>query len=237
MKRIFITLITVIVSSFCLGQKFDPPQNVEKRTFGLTPATEHTIINGMAFGLSAHPWSTWNDTLFVKINGLNIELGLLGIVGGLWGTTYGFASVLKKDSSVVGFFSSDGYSDSLDTVNPKYGTHLNGVSISLGGVSETYNKGLIINGLSGFCYKISGIQVSGLINETYESKGLLVAGIANITNRGHGIQIGLINNCKTGNILQIGLWNRIGKRALPFLNLRISKTGKEHKSRSRSLKE
>jgi hypothetical protein len=225
MKLKIITLIFITASLKCLGQSTEPDQDVERHFVGLTPTSKNIIVNGLAFGLSAHPWSNGIDTLHVKINGLNIEAGPLGIIGGLWGTMYGICGFKLEDSNskTVSFFSNYGYSDSLITAYPKFGTHLNGVSISLGGVTETYNKGLFINGLSGYCYETFGAQISGLINETYEFKGVSIAGIANVTNRGHGVQLGLINKCKTGNIIQIGLWNRIGKRVIPFMNLRISK--------------
>ena len=119
---------------------------------------------------------------------------------------------------------------------PRYGTHIHGVSISLGGLTEDFPKGLIINGLSGFSYTMSGVQISGLLNESYQTKGVSIAGLVNHATRAHGLQIGLINNCRTGKVVQIGLFNRIGNRIVPFVNLRFGKEpelGEEYAKRSR----
>ncbi len=223
MKLQIFTIFILIISVNSFGQSLNPPENAEQHTFGLTPVEKHTIINGVAVGLSAHPWSTWGDTVYMKVNGLNLEVGPLGIVGGIWGPMYGLLSFAGGNKSPYSFFSNSAYPDSLHaTTYPKFGTHLNGVSLSLGGVTDSYNNGLFINGLSCFCHKTFGVQFSGLVNNTYEFKGMSIAGIANVTNIGHGVQIGLINKCNTGNLVQIGLWNRIGKRVFPFINFRIS---------------
>lgn len=94
---------------------------------------------------------------------------------------------------------------------------------SIGGISETYNCGLFLNGLSGFCYKVKGVQISGLINNIQALEGIFIAALGNVTTNARGLQIGLINKCKTGNVVQIGLFNRIGKRVIPFVNFQFKK--------------
>lgn len=106
-----------------------------------------------------------------------------------------------------------------------YETRVNGISLSLGGITETINSGLFINGLSGIACKTNGIQISGLLNLQDDFNGLLIAGLANNTRKGKGLQIALINNCASGQVFQIGLFNRIGKRALPFINFNFKKEG------------
>jgi hypothetical protein len=221
---VFLTILIIFNKSF--GQNYPEPQNIRRQIIGITPSKKHRIISGLAIGLTLHPWSTWQDTSYNKLNGLNIEVGPLGIIGGIWGAIYGFygsEDSLKHKSS---FFSKYGYQDSIELSNATYGTRVNGISISLGGMTETYNNGLVINGLSGISYKNYGVQISGLLNKSYEFKGLMIAGISNKTTKGKGIQIGLINNCKTGQLLQIGLFNRIGNRVLPFINFRFKRDKK-----------
>jgi hypothetical protein len=216
---ILLLLVVLFMGGESIGQKkSQPPDFVRKQVIGITPSNKHRVINGLAIGLSAHPWSTENDTTYVKINGLNVELGPLGIVDGLWGTLFGLVGVKDAQGHTSSFFSAYGYQDSADLRDPTYGTKVNGLSISAGGITETFNKGIIINGLSGTCYKTYGIQVSGLLNNVYEFKGLMMAGISNKATKCNGIQIALINNCKSGRVLQIGLINRIGKRVLPLIN-------------------
>ncbi len=148
--KVFLVVLTIpIIFNKSFGQKKSPPQNIKKQIIGLTPSNKHRIISGLAIGLSIHPWSTWQDTSYVKINGLNIEAEPLGIIGGIWGAMYGFYGSKDSLEHKSKFFSKYGYQDSLELTNVTYGTRVNGISISLGGMSETYNNGLIINGLSG----------------------------------------------------------------------------------------
>jgi hypothetical protein len=218
---IFILAISLF---FCVNSKGQEnlPSYIDTSSFSWTPTTNHKVVKGIAVGWTAHPWSTWNDTLFVKVKGVNLEVGPLGIIGGLWGTMYGLVGVKDDNGKRVSFFSNYGY-DSLISNYPKYGTHINGLSISIGGVSDTYNHGIFLNGLSGFCYKVEGIQISGLINNTDELKGISVAALVNVATKAKGIQIGLINKCKTGNVFQIGVFNRIGKRVVPVINFRFKR--------------
>jgi hypothetical protein len=211
MKNIVIAAIIVLNSLSLWAQA--PPSTVVKR-FSLTPQKHHLIVNGIAFGVSAHPLEL-NDTLYTHVNGFNLEVGPMGIIGGLWGTMFGFAG--------AGFFSGKGYMTARETQYPCYGTRIRGVSVSIGGVGDSFIKGLMINGLSSYNYKVSGVQVTGLVNRVYQSKGVSVAGLVNHATRANGLQIGLINNCRTGKVVQIGLFNRIGKRIVPFVNLRFGK--------------
>ena len=82
----------------------------------------------------------------------------------------------------------------------------NGVSISIVG-----------NGAN----KMNGLAISGLFNINYQLKGVQIATLHNKTTHARGLQIGLFNSCKTGKLVQLGLINKIGKRALPFINARF----------------
>jgi hypothetical protein len=63
------------------AQNNSQPANIKRQMIGITPSNEHRIISGVAIGLTAHPWSTWQDTSYVKVNGLNMEVGPMGIIG------------------------------------------------------------------------------------------------------------------------------------------------------------
>nr|WP_312322087.1 hypothetical protein [Soonwooa sp.] len=43
-------------------------------------------------------------------------------------------------------------------------------------------------------------------------------GVYNRMQTGFGIQIGLVNISKSTSGLQLGFWNRNGKRTMPFIN-------------------
>lgn len=188
--------------------------------FSLTPVNKHKVVNGLAFGLSAHTLSSSPDTLSVNVNGINVEVGPFGIIGGTFGLLHGLAggiffANLREESSK--------HHPKYGTYHPKYGTHIKGLSISIFGISDTYNYGVFVNGLSSDSYSTRGVQVTGLANTSRHLQGVSIAGIANIAAKAEGFQLGLINNCGTGNVLQIGLFNRIGKRVTPFINFRFKR--------------
>jgi len=73
---------------------------------------------------------------------------------------------------------------------------------------------------------MKGVQFSGMLNMTDQMDGVSAALLANVAIKANGLQIGLINNCHSGNVVQIGLFNRIGKRVVPFVNLRFKRDKK-----------
>lgn len=227
-------VILLLGSMPLLAQSQESPRTVVRR-FSLTPQKHHLHVRGITIGISAHSLEL-TDTLYTRVDGLNLEIGPMGIIGGLWGTMFGFAGGRDDKNRRVGFFARHGFKAAREMQYPRYGTHIHGVSISLGGLTEDFSKGLIINGLSGFSYTMSGVQISGLLNESYQTKGVSIAGLVNHATRAHGLQIGLINNCRTGKVVQIGLFNRIGNRIVPFVNLRFGKEpdlGEEYAKRNR----
>ena len=223
-RSILIAILIFLSRQYASGQDVIRPHKIDTVRFHLSPKDKHVVVNGASLGWSIHPWSSGADTCFVEMNGFNLELGPMGIIGGIWGTMYGLVGGRDGNGNKISFFSRHQSVDS--NFYAKYGTFVNGVSVSVGGVEETINKGLIINGLSCFSFKSTGVLVSGLINNNYKCNGLSIAGLANVAHVVKGVQIGLINKCETGQVVQIGLFNRIGKRIVPIINFRFRKESK-----------
>jgi hypothetical protein len=223
-KTILVAILLCLFGQYVSAQTAIRPGNIDTVSFHLSPKDKHVVVNGASLGWSIHPWSVGTDTCFVEMNGFNLELGPMGIIGGIWGTMYGLAGEKDENGNRISFFSKHQYVDSI--YNSKYGTFVNGVSVSVGGIGEAFNKGVIINGLSCFSYKTTGLLVSGLVNCNYKSTGLSIAGLANVAHVVKGVQIGLINKCETGQVVQLGLFNRIGKRIVPIINFRFRKDSK-----------
>ncbi|ADR23421.1 hypothetical protein MATR_27290 [Marivirga tractuosa] len=102
---------------------------------------------------------------------------------------------------------------------------LNGVSISL----FEFGKQFAIQGLhvTAFFYnvdKLNGVSITSIAGKYKHFNGVMISGILNKTNNGKGLQIGLINSAAQLNGMQIGLWNRIGKRGFPLINMNFKKT-------------
>ncbi len=129
-----------------------------------------------------------------------------------------FLHPLKRDSVIQGrgeLVSRNIFPDKDEFVNVK----LRGISLSLGGLlGETEVSGIAINGIVSFINEMNGVELTGIMNLHYEFNGIMIAGLRNKVTKGRGLQVGLINTCKSGHLLQIGLINRIGKRVTPLLN-------------------
>ena len=63
------------------------------------------------------------------------------------------------------------------------------------------------------------MSVAILSNSYNILNGLMISGLSNVIDKGKGVQIGLINHANNLIGVQIGLWNRNGKRGLPFINI------------------
>jgi hypothetical protein len=58
-----------------------------------------------------------------------------------------------------------------------------------------------------------------LVSDIFYGKGLFVTLITNRSNCFVGVQISILNITDRATGIQIGLWNRIGARASPFINI------------------
>lgn len=156
-------------------------------------------INGLAVGIQA---TNFDEKRKLKINGLNIDAGLVCLFA--W------------PQAVVRQFESKGMDEAALTDTAE--TSINGVSISLGGELSAGINGFAFNGGIMYSSYINGVSISGLVTGCGRFKGIMIAGISNIAVEGTGLQIGLFNRCKRLKGVQIGLWNKSGKRGLPFMN-------------------
>ena len=187
-----------------------------------TPVSKNTTINGLAIGVMAEPLGQ-ADVL--DINGLNVELGPLGLTFGWAYTLFGtfYAPFNKRDIAGGLTFAIDNPHIFPQAPNG-YATHIRGISVSAGGLmDDTHFSGLSLNGILSGPDRVDGLEITGLMNMHYDFKGLMIAGLRNKTTTGTGVQIALINTCKSGRVVQFGLINRIGKRTLPFMNFSFKK--------------
>ncbi|HEX2628796.1 MAG TPA: hypothetical protein VHM26_07290 [Chitinophagaceae bacterium] len=156
-------------------------------------------INGLAVGIQA---TTFDEKRKLTINGINLDAGLI--------CAFGWPRALVRQ------FEAKGLDESMLTDTAE--TKINGISISFGGELSAGINGVAINGLIMYSPYINGISVSGFVTACGRFKGIMITGISNAAIEGTGLQIGLFNNCKRLKGLQIGLWNKSGKRGLPFIN-------------------
>jgi hypothetical protein len=102
--------------------------------------------------------------------------------------------------------------------NDTTGTSIKGISVSMGGEIDLSITGINISGGITGGNSLKGISVTGIYTKTYSFYGICISGLHNVAMKGVGLQIGLFNYCKDLKGLQFGLWNKSGKRGLPFIN-------------------
>lgn len=218
----------LLLVSFVVGINFVYSQDTSNQVYirkviWTTPVKRNTDINGLAIGFMAIPWKGADS---LRIKGMNFEIAPFSFFGGMYafmGTILSPFHFNKKDST-----NDDGGdlgSNRIFTEQEKnIGTRIKGISVSLGGLlRQTEVSGFSINGVICFANKMNGVEVSGLMNLHYQFNGVMIAGLRNKVTDGKGLQIGLINTCKSGRIIQLGLINRIGNRIIPIINLSLKK--------------
>lgn len=189
-----------------------PDESKRDRTFDrrnfiwYTPCNVEEI-NGLAIGMMPKNIKNqkYGKPAYLVVNGLNIELNPFELV-----TIY--------YPQFVG-----PYSDSLEyfeaVFEDKIETTLNGLSITLvNAIGETQMNGVNFAGLVTQADILKGLSISGFSNFSYKMSGLTIAGLHNKATSGKGVQIALYNNAVDFRGFQIGLWNKNGKRSLPFIN-------------------
>lgn len=214
-------IIILLFQHFCFAQPKDniPIKYKTRNVIGLTPVYRNVRINGLAIGFMGKPW---REAESLKINGMNIDGSPFALFGGvlaLVGTFLApFTNMERSDGprDEIGF--SDVFPDSI-TVAPE--TEIHGLSFGAGLLRNTELHGVAINVFVSFSDQTSGVDLTGIMNLHYTFNGVLIAGLRNKTTTGKGVQIGLINTCKSGRLIQIGLLNRIGRRILPIINISL----------------
>lgn len=203
-RKIVIVLLLLILSGLSNAQQQTNAQRRYKvrNVFWYTPGGAKEI-NGLALGIQA---TNFNETQ-LTINGLNIDAGLVALMA--WPEAIGTQIRFGKKRVDEELYK-------RDSTPPE--TAVNGISISFGGELSCGINGIGINAGVLYAPYINGISFTGLVSACGSFKGIVIGGFSNVAVQGVGLQIGLINNCKKLKGLQIGLWNRSGKRALPFIN-------------------
>ena len=167
-------------------------------------------VNGLAIGIAPE-----TDSL-LTIKGANIDIigtNVFAFEGVFYMATFGryfFHECAMKDTARY-----------KKEIKNQEKITVKGFNISPGGnSSEMKIEGFSLVGLGLGAYETKGVSIAGAFNIVYSFKGVNIAGLRNASSVGRGLQIGLSNYCKDFKGIQIGLWNRNGKRTLPFINWR-----------------
>lgn len=160
-------------------------------------------VNGLSVGAQLLNVKKGN----VVANGVNAEAGLVTLLV----LPYFIHDVLsaEKEHTFINLHP--------DSANNK----INGLTLSFGGNVACSVNGISLSGLTASMASVNGIAISGFSSLTYQFRGISIAGFMNRSLYGHGLQIGLFNKCSDLKGVQIGLWNRIGKKGFPIVNCRF----------------
>jgi hypothetical protein len=224
MKISFLSFIFTILVFTVHGQsncqdstKFESYKNKTHHIIGLIPCNAR-VTNGLSIG-----WSTSIDDYCaymnsIRINGVYINASPLQVLmAGMGLVMIPFALLMPKTYKNL-------QPDTSIYVVTSEGNQLNGLGISLFEVGEDFTfNGLHIPILTNNSGNLNGVSTSLIYNKYRNFSGVMLTILYNNTIDGKGIQIGLINNAKRMTGIQIGLWNKIGKRGLPFINMSFKK--------------
>jgi hypothetical protein len=208
-----LTIINLLLAVTTVAQTKAKPKRPSTRNGVWFSPTRANTINGLSLSSLNSGMFYENDS--VKINGLNIEANPEALFIAPY-FVIGAVAMLFQDTSQahrIGF----AIPDTLELTK----NQINGLSVSFIGVTARNFNGLSISGLINGGDKFNGIAIAGSAKSFYKFNGVSIAGIANNAYKGNGIQIGLFNRCIECKGLQIGLLNKMGKRTLPFINMRF----------------
>jgi len=188
-----------------------------RNVFWFTPVSRNTEIKGIALGLMATPLQEHDQ---LKIKGLNITIDPFVSVASFY-TFFGsfFTPFIPAKYDIAGYI---GNPHIFMRKSSSYATIIHGMSIGTGNYGAQM-QGFSINAFNSLNNEMDGLEITTIMNMHYSFKGMIIALFRNKTTTGNGVQIGLINNCKEGRIIQIGLINKIGKRILPIFNCSLKK--------------
>ena len=208
--RITCLLLFFLISHFVKAQNTLDTSAPRIRNFIFTtPVGKNTVINGLAIGFCPVPWG---DAQRLSINGVSISASPLDPILAFFAIVYSIG--LKREDSTIS--DRNFYLKEADTVKDFFNGLILG-SFTSGPHSNGINVSAVLNHSS----TMNGLSISGISNYHYSFNGILIAGLRNKTTKGRGLQIALLNRCKEGKIVQIGLLNKIGKRTTPFINFQF----------------
>ena len=174
------------------------PKKKVRNGIGFIPNSRTKKINGLAIGAVLSSYDT------ITINGLNVE-----ILGGFVGSQ----NFIDKKTN---FKDTTGNNKGF---YKKYVQQINGITIAtIAGVNNAQINGITLSSFYNLANEVNGISAAFLSNGNLFFNGVELAIFANQASRGRGLQIGLFNTCYDLRGIQIGLWNKNGKRSLPFIN-------------------
>lgn len=211
---IFASFTSVRGQSDCLDNPLKYKNVYMKRVhnvIGLVPSKAR-VTNGWAIGWAASLDNHCIHMDSIRINGLhtNVFLPQAYIAGMSLVVAPFYPKMLLENFDV----------DTLTYDDLVIRHKLNGVSISLFEFGEQFLiQGLHVTAFFHNVDKLNGLSITSIAGQYKHFNGVMISGILNKTNRGKGLQIGLINSAAKLNGIQIGLWNRIGEKGFPLINM------------------
>ncbi len=222
MKKLIPLVFLFLLKTMVIGQDSTATDTIraEHRTangFALMPFKADQV-NGLGFswGFGNIDWDYGNmekDIPYLKVNGLHTYTSPLQLLG---------AAFVAFHLPFI-MLSSDFWTDTISSKEPYYGYQngeINGASIAFWETGESMAmNGVQISLLYHKFEFLRGFSFTSLSAQYDELKGVMISGISNDITTGSGVQLALINKADDLKGVQIGLWNKIGKRGLPFINI------------------
>lgn len=207
MKKLFLLVILTCFSFLLKGQTFQDSLLISQKTkiIGFSPSKKSQNINGV---LIKYFDEIDTEISPKKVNGIGFGINPLGAF---------FPILVLVSIPEIDKWSFD---EIGSTAIPEKMNKINGLQLSIVNMEPTVTNGLEVNVSSnlGAPSVINGLAISPFFNLHHTQKGVAIATFANLGAKCRGLQIGLINNCSDMKGLQIGFWNKNGKRSFPIIN-------------------
>ncbi len=223
MKKAILLFLFALAIKPAVGQDSSATDilQVDYRTangFALMPF-EANCVNGFGFSWSLgnidFDYGTMeNEIPYLKVNGLHTYTSPLQPLAAAFIVFHlPFAifqdGIITKDTSLnkIPYY---GYQDG----------EINGASIAFWETGERMAmNGFQISLLYHNFEILKGLSISFLSAKYLEANGVMITGISNYIENGSGLQVALLNHAENFKGVQFGLWNKIGKRGLPLINI------------------
>jgi hypothetical protein len=210
----FLTCLLIFNTSILFGQIDDSTQFINKKYFAWYSPSSATHVYGIMFNVWPKHLS---DTV---VFGTKPYLKNYPII---YGTELNISPITILASGLIILHSftpefhqpPDG--SAVDLCYVQFKT-IHGLRISFFDIEPSIVNGLDCNLTGSFDSKTNGVTISLFVNRHLTSNGVTFGLLGNHDVECHGLQIGLFNSTNELRGIQIGLWNRNEKRALPLVN-------------------
>jgi hypothetical protein len=206
--KIVVALVLIIFCHNLFGQDTLVKKDINRYVIWFSPEKKATHVHGFMLNFMPNGFINSNGIEgYPNVNG--IELNVNPLV------------VFPLYQLMIGIIIPEFYKppeEALSGINFEDFKIINGIQVAIVNTESTFTNGIELSCFGSFNSRIDGVAFAIFMSKHYVVNGISFATMGNQDIVCNGIQIGLFNTCRNLKGIQIVLWNKNQKRALPFLN-------------------